>query len=151
MEATYVKCYTKQFMKIILLVLLSSPILSQNFNSHDIVGTWLPEDKSVHIHIYETNNVYYATATNNVGEPIRIKDIHNPDPNLRNRYISNILIIKDLVYNNDGEWQDGEIYDPSKGEIYSCEIKMVDLNTIRVTGYKILSMFWKYEVWRRIK
>jgi uncharacterized protein (DUF2147 family) len=123
---------------------------AQSLSGNEIIGIWQPQDKSILVSIYEVNSKYNAKVRDYLGNRITKKDVNNPDVKLRNLYVSDVMIIRDMVFDGDS-WTGGEIYDPSKGEIYSCKIEMVDLNTIKVTGYKILSIFWKHEVWRRIQ
>lgn len=56
-----------------------------------------------------------------------------------------------MLYISDGSWGDGEIYNPKDGRTFNCKIEMIDKNTLKVTGYKLLAVFWKYEIWKRVE
>lgn len=67
---------------ILILFFHSNTIFSQNFDSNDIIGLWLPQDNSVLIHIYENEGKYFAKNTDSKGGLIKLKDQNNPNPDL---------------------------------------------------------------------
>ncbi|MDP6689178.1 MAG: DUF2147 domain-containing protein, partial [Alphaproteobacteria bacterium] len=47
-------------------------------------------------------------------------------------------------------WNDGTIYNPEDGEIYSCTMTLVDGRTLKVRGDVGLPLFGKTQVWTRV-
>jgi uncharacterized protein (DUF2147 family) len=79
------------------------------------------------------------------GKPLT--DSENPDPAKRNRKLEGLEIISGLAY-ADGKWK-GTIYDPESGKTYKSQIKLVNENTLELTGYVGLPMFGITETWKR--
>ena len=52
-------------------------------------------------------------------------------------------------YAGNNVWDDGNIYDPKSGNIYSCTIKMTGPNTIDVRGYIGISLIGRSDTWTR--
>lgn len=74
-------------------------------------------------------------------------DLKNPDPQKRNTPSSQIVLIESVSY-DDGEWKNGKIYDPTKGDVYRVVITFKDEKTLRVRGY--LGPFSKSVYWEKI-
>lgn len=47
------------------------------------------------------------------------------------------------------KWDEGKIFDPGNGSIYSSSLWLVDANTLKVRGY--LGLFYRSQVWKRVK
>ena len=60
-----------------------------------------------------------------------------------------IVIIESVSYNSEEDvWDDGQIYDPIKGDIYRVVLDFKDETTLRVRGY--LGPFSKSLYWEKI-
>ena len=124
--------------KIVLLLIIFIPLLGiTQSNSNDIVGIWLTQIEDAKVEIYKKSNKYYGRVVW-IAEPIDengnpVVDAENPNTQLKTRPILKMDILTALVYDNDGEW-DGEIYDPKKGEIYTCKV-WLENNKLMVRGY----------------
>lgn len=116
-----------------------------------ILGVWLTEIEDAKIEIYKSSNKYYGRvvwikeALDENGKPV--VDKNNPDPKMQSNPIleSNILI--GFIYDNDGEW-DGKIYDPKKGETYTCKL-WLEAGKLKVRGY--LGWLFDTKTWSRVK
>lgn len=119
-----------------------------------IVGKWLTQDGDSHVEIYAKGDKYFGKIVwlknpkNDSGQN-KIDD-KNPDPKLASRSIMGLPLLNTFVF-DDGEWEDGTIYDPKSGKTYSCVIVMKDPNTIEVTGYVGFSFIGKTVVWTKAK
>lgn len=72
------------------------------------------------------------------------KDSHNTEINPKQ-----IVIIESVSYNSEEDvWDDGQIYDPIKGDIYRVVLDFKDETTLRVRGY--LGPFSKSLYWEKI-
>jgi uncharacterized protein (DUF2147 family) len=78
-------------------------------------------------------------------------DVKNPDPARRSQPLLGALLCKNFVYDGDGVWNDGTIYDSRSGKTYSCRITMKDLNTISIRGYIGISLIGASTIWTRTK
>jgi uncharacterized protein (DUF2147 family) len=47
-----------------------------------------------------------------------VRDLHNPDPGLRNRPVIGILVIRGMKPAGPGRWSGGRLYDPETGGSY---------------------------------
>lgn len=116
----------------------------------DIVGVWLNAEKTAKIEIAASGDKYNGKIVW-LSEPLRDGkpklDIHNEDAALRNRPILGLKILNGFEW-DDGEWDDGTIYDPKNGKTYSCYIKKQG-NELHVTGYIGLSFIGRTAVWTK--
>lgn len=63
------------------------------------------------------------------------KDVKNPDENLRNVDIDEVVIVKGLKYDKvDKTWGDAKIYDPSKGIRVNVTAEFVDAQKLKLRG-----------------
>jgi uncharacterized protein (DUF2147 family) len=76
-------------------------------------------------------------------------DKNNPDPAKRNIPSNQIVLIESVSYNSeDGVWENGKIYDPTKGDVYRVVLDFKSDTTLRVRGY--LGPFSKSLYWEKI-
>ena len=77
-------------------------------------------------------------------ESNRCTDSHSTEINP-----NQIVIIESVSYNSEEDvWDDGQIYDPIKGDIYRVVLDFKDETTLRVRGY--LGPFSKSLYWEKI-
>ena len=76
-------------------------------------------------------------------------DIHNDDESLRDRPLIGIQVLWDMEDQGDGEWDDGEIYNPEDGDTYSAEMEEIDEKTMEVSG--CFFIICKTQTWKRVK
>lgn len=128
----------------------STVLCGQDLRAEDITGTWLTEDKTGEIAIYKSRTAYHGKIVAGTSE--QKFDVHNPDKARRNNPLIGLVILKDLVFDSDGQvWKSGTVYDPQNGKHYSCNVKLVDSNTLKITGYIGFSWIGRSELWTRIK
>jgi uncharacterized protein (DUF2147 family) len=131
-------------------------LMAQDYKADDLLGTWLNEDKDGHVKIYKENGKYYGKLIwlkNPIDEETgKAKlDKHNDDEELQKRPLQDLMLLNDFVYDEDGEWEDGEIYDPKSGNTYSCYIEMKSMDEIKVRGYIGISIIGRTTYWTRVK
>lgn len=135
---------------LMLLMLLPAALFAQNADA--VTGNWLNEEKDAKIQVYRNGDKYFgkliwiANAFEDDGKTPR-KDNKNPDAALRNRGLLNLVILTNFEF-DDGEWEDGKIYDPKSGKTYSSKMKLKG-NTLEIRGYVGVSMFGRTTVWTR--
>ena len=80
------------------------------------------------------------------------KDVNNPDPDLRDQPIVGLRIMEGFVYDGDGLWHKGTIYDPDNGKTYKCKVRFGDSrDVLKVRGYIGISMLGRTTEWTRVE
>ena len=74
-------------------------------------------------------------------------DIKNPDPAKRSTPSSEIVLVERVNY-VDGEWKNGEVYDPTRGEKFKTIIDFTGEKTLRVRGF--VGPFSKSLYWEKL-
>jgi uncharacterized protein (DUF2147 family) len=125
----------------------------------EILGVWNTAHGHSHVEVYKCTDRYCGRivwlkepqypaddARGMAGQPKVDRD--NPDPALRNRPLAGLEILRDFRY-DDGEWNNGTIYDPENGKTYSCKITLGDDGILKVRGYIGISLFGRTTEWTR--
>ncbi|MDW5288942.1 DUF2147 domain-containing protein [Formosa sp. PL04] len=139
-------------MKNLFLLLILTFCISANAQS--ILGQWDSYDdktkkKKALIEIYKTNDIYYAKIVSKyIGE--KDSTCEKCEGAKKDKPIVGLVIIEDLK--KDGkEYNDGTILDPENGEVYSCYLKLVDDNKLKVRGYMGVALLGRTQYWIRKK
>jgi uncharacterized protein (DUF2147 family) len=135
-------------------ILFSGNLLAQDYKTDDVLGIWFNEEKDAKVEIYKENGKYFGKVIwlNEPNEPatgLPKLDDENNDESLRSRPIMGLLLVKDFIYDGDGVWEDGEIYDPKNGSTYSCYMKLETINELKVRGYIGISLIGRTTYWTR--
>ena len=124
----------------------------QSGEADEILGIWLTGSKNGKVEIYKCGSeycgkiVWMRNPTYKDGSPKM--DKHNPDESKRSNRTMGLVMLYGLEYDEDLEWEDGEIYDPDDGKTYSCEITMLeDKKILEVRGYIGIPLFGRTEEW----
>ena len=158
---TYLKLMNYKSVLMVLLGLMVYPLAqvsAQDVQGDDILGVWLNEDKDAHIEVYKDGGKYFGKIIW-IKEPIdeetgRPKlDKNNQDESLRSRPTLGLMLLRNFEFDDDDEWEDGEIYDPKNGKDYSCYIEFKDetKNLLKVRGYIGIAMLGRTTYWTRVK
>ena len=126
---------------------------AQAQDAQRVLGAWYTEDQRARVEIYECEDGYCGKISslkepNNPDGTPKL-DTENPDASLRSRPIVGTNILTGLEYEGEGEWDDGEIYDPESGKTYSCLMELKDENTLEVRGFVGLSLIGRSQTWKR--
>jgi uncharacterized protein (DUF2147 family) len=111
-----------------------------------IVGLYWSPKKDAKIEMYKKGDHYFGKT---VWAATAKKDIENPDQQLRQRDLVGLNLLTNFSY-DDGNYTNGEVYDPGNGKTYSCKISFVGDN-LKVRGYVGISLFGRTEIFERIK
>lgn len=118
-----------------------------------VVGDWVTKDGKGIVRVTPCPTrpeaicgtiVRLRQATDAAGAPV--KDIHNPDPNLRGRSVVGLPVIPGFAPAGDRAWS-GRIYDPQTGRTYASKIRLKSDEALAVEG--CISVLCRTEVWRR--
>lgn len=117
----------------------------------DIAGTWLSGDGDGLIKIQVDGGTITARILGSpTPDPERAKtDVRNPDPALRDRPLVGLDIFDGFIYDGDGQWSGGFIYDPNSGKTYRGKLRLVDGNTLEVRGFIGISLIGRTDTWLR--
>ena len=77
-------------------------------------------------------------------------DIHNPDPKKRGRATTGIVLIWHLTCDEDGEYSDGYVYNPRDGKTYRMNVKLIDLDTLKIRGFLGIPLLGQTQTWKRV-
>ena len=139
---------------LILLFLIFSLFASAQKNA-DLIGEWYSSKEDIVITIFEVNEKILAKITwvklpNNEGG-IPKTDSLNPDESLRDRTLIGTLMMYDLTYIAGNIWDNGSLYVPENGKVYSGIIRLKNKNTLNIRGYIGFSFFERYSsTWTRV-
>jgi uncharacterized protein (DUF2147 family) len=146
---------------IILLVLSTVFTTNESFaqdskEADALIGIWEPSHGKARIKIDKIAGKYYGRIVW-LKEPIDPEtgkpkvDKNNPDKSMHDAPLRGYRMLKDFVYQGDGEWSEGTIYDPENGSTYSCVINKKDDNTLDIRGYIGMKTFGRTDVWKRLQ
>lgn len=137
------------------LCMLMVGTLSAQDDGDALVGVWEPSNGKARVKIDKIGNKYFGKIVwlrepedPETGKPKL--DKNNPDKSMQNVPLRGYRMLKDFVYQGDGEWVDGTIYDPESGSTYSCVIKLKDENTLDIRGYVGVKVLGRTDVWKKL-
>ena len=134
---------------------INSDVLAQKTAGDELLGVWEPSNGRARVKIDRIGTKYYGRIVwllepndPETGEPKT--DINNPDAALQDVPLKGYRMLKDFVFQEDGTWTEGTIYDPLSGSTYNCVIKMTDENTLDIRGYIGVQALGRTDVWKRL-
>ena len=116
-------------------------------NPDAVLGVWKNGEGTGMVQIYFGRLVWLKVPNDPNGKPRT--DVNNPEEKLRTRPLRGLENMRDFTYKGENKWEGGQIYDPKTGNDYSCEMTLVDANTLEVRGYIGVSLFGRTDVWKR--
>jgi uncharacterized protein (DUF2147 family) len=132
-------------------------ILSFNVYGVELSGLWQEYDDDTGkpeaiIRIDKVGDIYEGTIERlllkiNSNTPQRCTKCEGE---LHNRPLLGLRILSGLNRKDTLFFEGGQIIDPDDGRIYRCEIKILDANSIKVTGYLGFHWLGESEIWRRL-
>lgn len=143
--------YSKSIVLTILINFIVSTLFAQNPDT--IIGVWKNGEGTGMVQIYKKGEKYFGKVVwlkipnDTAGKPRT--DINNPDEKLQFRTLKGLENLRNFVFKGDNKWEEGRIYDPKNGTDYSCEMKLIEENTLEVRGFIGVSLFGRTDVWKR--
>ena len=118
-------------------------------NPDAILGIWFNEEKDAKIKIYKEGGKFFGKIVwHKTGDDISAYDENNPDPELQKRKKVGLVILTGFEF-DDGQWEEGEVYDPKNGKTYSCVIKLQKDGVLYVRGYIGISLLGRTAHWTK--
>lgn len=132
-----------------------SNLMLQEEEGDALIGVWEPGHGKAKVKITKVGTKYYGKIVW-LKEPTfpdgtKKTDKNNPDPKMHDTPLLGYKILKDFEYVGDKTWENGTIYDPENGSLYSCTIKLKNKNTLDVRGYIGVSMIGRTDTWTRLE
>ena len=118
-----------------------------------IVGEWYNAEKDAVITLFEQNETVSGKITwmespnDDNGNPKT--DPLNPNEELKSRSRMGMVMMTGFTFIKDNIWDDGELYDPKKGKMYTGMMTLKDNNTIDLRGYIGFSFIGRSSTWTR--
>ncbi len=127
----------------------------QDEEGDKLVGVWEPGHGKAKVKITRVGSKYFGKIVwllePTFDDGAKKTDRNNPDPKMHDTPLLGYKILKDFEYVGDKTWENGTIYDPENGSLYSCTIKMKNDNTLDVRGYIGVSMIGRTDTWTRLQ
>ena len=131
-------------------------LFAQGKEADAVTGIWLNESGKAHIKIFKRGGKYYGKIVwlrdpnDKNGKPKVDKE--NSEEKLQKKPLLGLEILTGFEYDEDREWDDGDIYDPQNGKTYSCTMTLEENNNILdVRGYVGFSFIGRSQTWTRVK
>ncbi len=133
------------------LAVLCAAALSSTAMAASPVGDWNTPAKHGVVRVSECGDAICGKIVD--GDDIRANaaaaDLHNQDAALRSRPLKGLPLFYG-VKGGPSEWSGGSVYNPEDGKTYHGSIKLVDEDTLKLTGC-IMAPFCKTQTWTRVK
>jgi uncharacterized protein (DUF2147 family) len=138
---------------LVILLLCTTITWAMAQKADDVLGVWKNGEGTGMVQVYKKGDKYFGRVVwlkipNNPDGTPRT-DVNNPDEKLRKRPLKGLENLREFVYAGNNVWDSGRVYDPKTGNDYSCEMKLIDANTLEVRGYIGVSLFGRTDVWKR--
>lgn len=137
----------------LLLLTLTLTMAGRAANPDAVLGIWKNGEGTGMVQIFKKGDKYFGrivwlkVPNNPDGTPRT--DVNNPDETKRKVMLKGLENMRNFSYTGDNKWESGSIYDPKNGSDYSCEMTLVDENTLEVRGFIGVSLFGRTDVWKR--
>ena len=117
---------------------------AQSIKAELITGNWMDLKKQTIVHCYKQDGKYYgkllwAENLEAIGKPLP------PDE----QHWINMIVMKGFEY-GDSEWANGTIYNPKTDKTYSSFIRLINNDTLEVTGYIFFRFLSESELFIRV-
>jgi len=149
---------TFAFSMLALLIGSAPSMVAQTYKADDIVGTWLNEESTAQVAVFNVGNQYYGKIVwlktpNDSVTGLPRTDKENPDPALQKKPLLGLVNLKGFVFDGDDEWKDGTIYDPKNGKTYSCFMRFEDESKgkLKIRGFIGISLLGRTTYWTPVK
>ena len=119
------------------------------FASDPAEGLWLTENERAVIEVQECDRglcgaVYWII------EGGMQYDEHNPDESKRTTPMCSLEILYGFKQKKSGEWSGGKIYKADEGDTYNANVRVENMDTLKLRGYVGVPLLGKTQSWKRV-
>ena len=100
-----------------------------------LTGTWSVQGSRT-VFRFEPCGAAVCATLQSSGRIIRdpdVRDVRNPDPQLRTRRLKGLVALQDLRPTEAGRWK-GRVYSPGAGATYTVDVRRIDAGTLTAKG-----------------
>ncbi|MBW2280715.1 MAG: DUF2147 domain-containing protein [Deltaproteobacteria bacterium] len=155
-SATPATAHSRAWHRASLLALLALPLWAGTAEAGDPTGLWWAERGSAKVEIARCGDALCGRVAW-LRHPFDehgcdLRDAENPDPALRGRPVVGLSLLRNLRASPDdpGEWNGGDIYDPTSGRTYDAVLQMDGPDQLRVRGYFHIRLLGRTTTWFRV-
>lgn len=120
------------------------------------IGTWWAEGGAAKVRVLECDDglcarvIWLRSPFDEHGCALR--DRYNPDPELRDREMIGIEIVRGLTPDEDDQasFTGGTIYDPTSGRTYRCDLTISSDGQLQIRGFLGLRLIGRTVTWTRV-
>lgn len=128
---------------------LASPAFAQGITAAPAqTGRWLTESGNFEVEIAPCGKALCGTVVKVIANRSMGKTDAAATP-ADTRSPLGMKILSDFAPAGEGEWK-GSIYNRENGKTYDCLISVVAPGQLKVHAYKLLPLFGKTQIWRRV-
>ncbi len=112
------------------------------------VGRWVTESGNLEVDLTPSGEGLIGTVTRVISN----RSMSGSEPAVPAADAPPLLglkILDNLVSSGKNEWK-GQIYNRDNGKTYDCVVTFVPPDQLHVRGYKLLPLFGKTQIWRRV-
>jgi uncharacterized protein (DUF2147 family) len=77
-------------------------------------------------------------------------DSKNPDESMRDRPMCGMPILWGMSETSGTQWENGKIYKADDGDIYDADLTLQPDDSLKVRGYRGITLFGKTQIWNRV-
>jgi uncharacterized protein (DUF2147 family) len=123
---------------------LASPVFAQE--TPKVAGVWQSQSGITRVKVSPCGTGLCAHV---VWQKNPSKDVHNPEPEKRERPIVGLQLVSNMKPAAPGEWT-GEIYNYEDGKTYHGKVKAVSANAIEIGGCVMGGMICQSKTWTKV-
>lgn len=121
---------------------------AQALSDEDVLGVWRDPDSGSHIQMYRCGESACAKVVQ-VKEPGR-KDVHNPNPALRDRPVVGVVIMNGGKKVAPLQWK-GSLYNTRDGGTYDGTLTLVSENQLKLRGCIMGGLICAGPTWEKVR
>ena len=136
------------------IVLTSAPADAKNQKQparNPVIGLWYTQDRDGVIELYSCENQicgrFHWIKNSSDNQPSL--DNKNPDKEKRNRPLCGLQFMGGFSPKENGKYEDGWIYSPRHGGVFSANMTLLDHDTLDLHGYMFLPILGESQTWHR--
>ncbi len=122
----------------------AAPALAQDASK--VSGTWQSQSGITRVKVTPCGTGLCAQV---VWQKNPSKDVHNPDPQKRERPIVGLQLVSNMKPVSSNEWT-GSIYNYEDGQTYQGKVKITSANAIEIGGCVMGGMICQSKTWTKV-